>query len=223
MTTSGSTTTGSNQFKSSPWWEIVIVIVAYLGISITLPELKQILAIPLILYMIIESWLRHRTWAENGFSFRTIPSGLRQTFMWFLLVVFGTQALFIFGGYFFLPDLFAHIIGRVPMDIGSLNASLFISIAIATFLEELNFRALFQNRLSAFVSPAVAIGLVSLVFAIGHYSPGPALIVFIDLLSVFVDSLIYGIIFQRSKNVFVSWIPHYLADIFSIVVLILIK
>ncbi len=223
MTTSGSTTTKSNQFKSGPWWEIVIVIVAYLGISITFPELKQILALPLMLYMIIESWLRHRTWAENGFSIRTIPSGLRQTFWWFLLVAFGTQALFIFGGYFFLPDLFAHLIARVPMDISSLNASLFISIAIATFLEELIFRALFQNRLSVFVSPAMAIGLVSLVFAIGHYSPGPVLIVFIDLLSVFVDSLIFGIIFQRSRNVFVSWIPHFLADMFSIVVLILIK
>jgi len=223
MTASESATTESNKSKSGPWWEIVFVIVVYLGISLTFPELKQILALPLIVYMIIESWLRHRSWAENGFNIRSILSGLRQTFVWFLLVAFGTQALFIFGGYFFLPDLFVHLIGRVPMDISSLNVSLFISIAIATFLEELIFRALFQNRLSAYVSPAVAIGLVSLVFAFEHYSPGPALIVFVDLLSVFVDSLIYGIIFQRSRNVFVSWIPHYLADIFSIVVLILIK
>ena len=217
------TSTESNQSKSGPWWEIVVVIVIYLGLSLAFPGLKQVLAFPLILYMIIESLLRHRTWAENGFSIRTIPSGLRQTFMWFLLVVFGTQAIFILAGYFFLPEVLAHLISRVPMDISSLSASLFISIGIATFLEELLFRALFQNRLSAFVSPAIAIGLVSLVFALGHYSAGPALVVFVDLLSVFVDSLIFGIIFQRSRNVFVSWIPHYLADMFSIVALILIR
>ncbi len=223
MTTSGSATTESSQSKSGPWWEIAIVVAVYTGISLTFPQLRQILAIPLIVYMIVESRLRRRTWAENGFSIRSIPSGLRQTFLWLLLVAFGTQALFIFGGYFFLPEFFAHVIARVPIDIGSLNANLFISLAVATFLEELLFRALFQNRLGAFVSPAVAIGLVSLVFALGHYSSGPALIVFVDLLSVFVDSLIYGIIFQRSRNVFVSWVPHYLADIFSIVVLLLIK
>jgi membrane protease YdiL (CAAX protease family) len=223
MTASGTTSTNSNQSKSGPWWEIVIVMIVYLGIGITFPGLKQLLAIPLILYMVIESWLRHRTWAENGFSLRTIPSGLRKTFIWFLLVAFFTQALFIFGGYFFLPDLFTHLVERVPMDISSLNASLFISIAIATFLEELLFRALFQNRLSAFVSPAKAIFLVSLVFGIAHFSPGTALIVFVDVISVFVDSLIYGIIYERSRNVFVSWIPHYIADIFSIIVLILIK
>jgi len=223
MNSSRSATTISNQSKSGPWWEIVVVIIVYLGLSIAFPGLKQVLALPLILYMIIESRLRHRTWAENGFSIRSIPSGLHQTFFWFLLVAFGTQAIFILGGYFFLPEVFTHLTSRVPMDISSLNASLFISIGIATFLEELLFRALFQNRLSAFVSPAIAIGLASLVFTLGHYSPGPALVVFVDLLSVFVDSLIYGIIFQRSSNVFVSWIPHYLADIFSIVVLILIK
>jgi membrane protease YdiL (CAAX protease family) len=223
MSASSSVKVESRPSKPAPWWEIVAVIVLYLGISILVPGLKQILALPLIIYMVIESWLRHRTWADNGFSIHSILGGFRKTFGWFLLVAFGTQAFFVFGEYFFLPDVFAHLAARVPWDMSSLTASLIINIAIATFLEELLFRALFQNRLSAFVSPAMAIGLVSLVFAIGHFSPGPALVVFVDLLSVFVDSLIFGIIFQRSRNVFVAWIPHFLADIFAIILLLLIK
>jgi hypothetical protein len=44
-----------------------------------------------------------------------------------------------------------------------------------------------------------------------HFSIGPALIVIFDLLSVFIDSTFFGIIFQRSHNVFVAWIAHFLA------------
>ncbi len=84
--------------------------------------------------MVIESWLRHRTWADNGFSIHGILGGFRKTFGWFLLVAFGTQTLFIFGEYFFLPDVFEHLAERVPLDISSLTASLLISLAIATFL-----------------------------------------------------------------------------------------
>ena len=176
MSASPSVKVDSRPSNPAPWWEIVIVIALYLSISIFIPGLKQILALPLIAYMVIESWLRHRTWADNGFSIRSIFDGFRKTFGWFLLVAFGTQALFFFGVYFFLPDVFVHLAGRVPWDMSSLTASLFISIAIATFLEELLFRALFQNRLSTFVSPAAAIGLVSFVFALEHFSPGPALV-----------------------------------------------
>ena len=48
------------------------------------------------------------------------------------------------------------------------------------------------------------------------------MIVFIDLASVFVDSMIYGVIFLRSRNVFVSWIAHFLADIVGLALLLLL-
>jgi uncharacterized protein len=223
MSASASITPGTRAVKSSPWWEIALVIALYLVLTLLAPGLKQILALPILLYMIIESWLRHRSWAENGFGIRSILPGFRQTIGWGLLVAFGTQALFILGEKVFLPEVFAHILGRVPYDVSALNAALFIPLAIATFLEELLFRALFQNRLSAFVSPAAAIGIVSVVFAFAHFSPGSGIVVFFDLLSIFVDSLIFGIIFQRSKNVFVAWVPHYIADVFALILILMVK
>jgi len=217
------TTLNIPRSQAAPWWEIVLVMAIYLTLAQLFPGMREILAIPLVLYMVVESILRHRTRAENGFGFRNILSGLRQNIGWVLLASIASQALTILGEKYLLPDIFTHIFGRVPYDISSLTVSLFVSIAIATFLEELLFRALFQNRLSAFVSPAVAVGIVSLVFAFAHFSPGPALIVFFDLLGVFTDSIIFGIIFQRSKNVFVAWIPHFLADIFAIILLIWVR
>jgi membrane protease YdiL (CAAX protease family) len=209
--------------KSTPWLELAIVIVLYIGIHLLIPNLSQILVIALVVYMIVESKLRHRTRADFGINYRGIPSGVRNNLGWILLVTFGTQMLFIFGEKFFLPEAFVHLIARVPLDISKLSMGLIVSIALATFLEEVLFRAFFQTRIRGFVKPAVAIGLTSLIFALAHFSPGPALIVFVDLLSVFVDSVIFGIVFERSKNVFVSWIPHFLADIFAILLLILIK
>jgi uncharacterized protein len=223
MSSSTSAVSTSQSVKPAPWWEVILIMLVYLGIGVIMPALKQIITIPLILYMLLESWLRHRSWSENGFSFRDIAAGFRQTFGWFLLVVIGTQALSTFGVYFLLPAVSDHILARIPYDVSSLSVGLFIFLGIATFLEELIFRALFQNRLSASFSPSVSILIVSLFFALAHFEKGPALIVFVDLFSEFVDSLIFGVIFQRSKNVFVSWIPHFFADIVGLFMILALK
>ncbi len=56
-----------------------------------------------------------------------------------------------------------------------------------------------------------------------HFAAGPTLIVIIDLFSVFIDSIIFGIIFQRSHNVLVAWIAHFLGDIVGLIFLIMIR
>lgn len=223
MSTSASVTPESHPTKPAPWWEIVIIMALYLIIGFIIPSLKQILAVPLIVYMIIEGLLRHHTLADFGFSLRSIPSGLLKTLGWILLVGIGTQALYAIGAKLFLPEVFSHLIARIPMNISAISVGLLITLAIATFLEEVIFRALFQNRLNMFLNITLAIVVTSLVFAVAHFSAGPAIVVIFDLVGVFIDSVIYGIIFQRSRNVFVSWIAHYLADIVGIILIMLLK
>jgi uncharacterized protein len=201
--------------KEAPWWEIAIIIALYLAIHFSFHRLDQIYILLVIIYLIVEDFLRHRTWADNGFGLRNILPGLKKTWGWCFLVAFGTQALFLFGGRFFLPEVFEYIIKRTPIDLTSLKPALFIAMAIATFEEEFLFRAVFQNRLSKWIAPAIAIGIVSCIFALAHFSSGSALVVGVHVISVFIDSVIFGIIFERSKNVFVAWIPHYVADIFA--------
>jgi membrane protease YdiL (CAAX protease family) len=223
MSTSASVTPESHPTKTAPWWEIVIIIALYLIIGFIIPSLKQILAVPLIAYMIVEGLLRHHTWADFGFNLRSIPSGLFKTLGWILLVGIGTQALYAIGAKLFLPEVFTHLIARIPINISAISVSLLITLAIATFLEEVIFRGLFQNRLNMLLNPTVAIVVTSLVFAVAHFSAGPAIVVIFDLVGVFIDSVIYGIIFQHSRNVFVSWIAHYLADIVGIILIMLLK
>ena len=209
--------------KQAPWWEILLVMVLSLGITLVAPGLKLIGILIPVVYLIAERHLRGRTWAEIGFNLRSIPAGLWNNIAWILLVGLGFQALFAFGSYFFLPEYAGHIIARVPLDIATLGVSLFIALGISTLGEEIIYRALFQDRITAFLPPTAAILLSSLVFALMHFSPGSALIVSLDLMSVFIDSTIFGIIFLRSHNVFVAWIAHFLADIVGIVFLLMIR
>lgn len=49
-----------------------------------------------------------------------------------------------------------------------------------------------------------------------HYSPGPLGVVVADLGLIVIDSILYGAIFARSKNIFVSWMAHALVDIVGV-------
>ena len=209
--------------KAAPWWEILVVMFFSLGVTLAFPGLKIIGILIPVGYLIVERYLRGRTWTEIGFNPRSFPTGLRNNLGWVLLVGLGTQALAVFSSLFFCPTYFNHLLARIPFDIGTLSIGIFIALGISTLGEEIIYRALFQDRIAAFLPPAAAILLSSLVFALMHFSTGPALIVSFDLLSVFIDSTIFGIIFQRTHNVFVAWIAHFLADVTGIFILLLIK
>jgi membrane protease YdiL (CAAX protease family) len=55
-----------------------------------------------------------------------------------------------------------------------------------------------------------------------HWAPGKAVVVFTDLAFIAIDGVIYGAIFARSKNVFVSWLAHFTADVVGIVLMIVL-
>ena len=94
-------------------------------------------------------------------------------------------------------------------------------LAFSLLAEELTFRSLIQGRLTPFIGKTYAILLASLLFGIAHFSPGAFLIVFLDVASIFIDSILYGIIYARSHNLIVTWCAHLLGDILGMLFLIL--
>lgn len=92
------------------------------------------------------------------------------------MVGVGTQAFSIFGAYFFLPEHSAHVLARLPFSVNANSITVIGTLLISTLFDEIIYRGLFQNRISAFLSIPAAIGLTSIVFALMHYVPGPALI-----------------------------------------------
>src|SRR5665648_385009 len=89
-------------------------------------------------------------------------------------------------------------------------------ILFGTFAEEIVYRGFFQERISWFIKPSYAIVLVSIVFGMMHYSSGYIPIVVYDIGTIF----IVRIIFNRTKNIFASWIGHILVDLVGIVLLL---
>ncbi len=111
--------------KHAPWWEIIIVMALSLGISLLFPALKIFGVLIPIGYLVVEGHVRRRTWAEIGFSFRTIPASLKKNIGWILLVSVVIQAVAAFGATFFLPAYAQHIVARLPFDLSTLRDRVF--------------------------------------------------------------------------------------------------
>ncbi len=205
---------------TAPYWEILLVMGLSLALALISPALKLPAILLPIVYMIVEGRLRRRAWAEQGFNLRAVPAGLKATWGLVLLVGLGTQVLAVLSGRFLVPGYMEHVISRLPLNLNAAWPGLVISLGISTLGEEVLYRALFQKRLSEFLSLPAAIGLSSLVFALMHYSAGPLGVVVVDLALIVVDSIIYGLIYARSNNVFVSWIAHFLADVVGLALLV---
>jgi uncharacterized protein len=213
-------TSVSETQHDSPWWEILLVMAASLAISLLVPSLQIVAILIPVAYLIVERHLRKRTWSESGLNIRAFPQDLLHNIGWVLLVGVGTQALSVFGSYWLLPGYSAHVMARLPFDARAFDSKVLNTLLVITLGEEIIYRALFQKRLSAFLPVPAAIALSSIVFAMMHYVPGPAAIVVTDLGLIVVDSVIYGVIFARSNNVWVAWAAHFLADVCGMVFLL---
>jgi membrane protease YdiL (CAAX protease family) len=201
---------------------IEYLVVATVLIATSFTPYKLVGMLVTIAYLIIERFLRKRESEEIGFNIKGLPLALRENWLFILLVVFVTPLITIVIGKLFLPEYFTHVLDRVTpyVKIDSMD-KLLGQLLVLAFGEEIAFRAFLQGRLSLFIDPRWAIILSSLVFAAFHFTAGVMLVVIMDLLSVFVDSLLFGIIFKRSNNVFASTIAHFLGNSFGMFVLIL--
>jgi membrane protease YdiL (CAAX protease family) len=171
-----------------------------------------------IIYLFAEKVARHRLWRELGITRHGFVIDCVANWRLFLVVVIALQLIPVTLYYLFLPDALSHTSGRVP-EFNNLGI-LIPPILVLTLREELVFRGLFQERFSWFIGQLPAIVGVSVLFALSHLSSGVPVIVGIDVGFVFLDSVVYGLIFSRSRNVFVAWAAHAAADIVGLALLL---
>jgi membrane protease YdiL (CAAX protease family) len=204
---------------------ILIETISIIGLTIVLSFVfKQIAglfsSIIAIVYILIERRKRGRTWSDIGFKFKSIMTDVKNNLHWIIAVGVIAQFIVITIAKYFVPGFFEHVKARIPLMNISQIVPLLIMILIGTLAEEIVYRGFFQERISWFIKPSYAIVLLSIVFGMMHYSSGYIPIVVYDIGTVFIDSIIYGIIFNRTKNIFASWIGHLLADLVGVVLLL---
>ena len=77
-------------------------------------------------------------------------------------------------------------------------------------LFQITFRCIAQEKLSWFLSILLAIIKASCFFALMHIATASLAIIIFDLFTIFLDSILYGIIFARTKK-HTSWSAHLLS------------
>lgn len=200
---------------------ILVVTVTLAVLANLIPKLASPLGVsslvlPLV-YLLVERRVRHRSWAELGIRWHGFAANLRSNWRLFVLVVVVLQIVPVGLAHTFWPDTLSHISGRLPA-FGNLPVLIPLILVLA-LREELVFRGLFQERIGWFFGQVTAIAGVSALFALTHISTGAATIVAVDLLFVFFDSVVYGLIFSRSRNVVVAWTAHAGADLVGLALL----
>jgi uncharacterized protein len=175
-----------------------------------------------ILYLFIENKRDKGKMEDIGFIPKNILSDIKK-YWWLILIPAVSGIVAISLSILFLPDFYLHVIERTkPMLSFDKLLLLIPQLLILAFGEEIAFRAFFQTKICNITKPIWAIIITSLFFAIGHFSSGSISLVFYDLIFIFIDSVVYGIIYQKTKNVYTCTISHFLANFIGIFILLLI-
>ena len=190
--------------------------------SLLWPGFKAVSVFLPIAYLLVEHRLRSRPWAELGFDVRGIRSSLAANWFLILLVAIVSPVGTVLLAKAFWPAFLTHIESRIPLFDTTQPAALFGMLLFATLGEEMTYRSLFQERLSWFVKTPIAIVVVSLIFGLMHWSEGDLTVTIVDVALVALDSIIFGLIFSRGRNLYVAWLTHLLADVVSVALLILV-
>ena len=116
----------------------------------------------------------------------------------------------------FLPEANEHVNERISFLDTSKMIQTILILAVSTLGEEIAWRAFFQNKATKYIKFIPALIISSILFAFGHYSAGSTIVVVYDLLFVFIDSSLFGLVFKETDNAWCSWIPHFLADVLAL-------
>jgi membrane protease YdiL (CAAX protease family) len=209
-----------NEHPKRILWETIIVLLISTVPFIFFPSVKAIGVFIPVLYVLVEHRVRKRSWSDFGIRPKRFFQDLRSQFFWVILVAVVIQVGVVFAANWFFPEFLAHITARLPFVIGGSWIPIVVSLFFATFVEEFVYRGLFQQRFGWFMPTSLAILLVSLIFSLLHIASGIWFVILIDVLLIFVDSIIYGLIFARSKNLLVAWVAHFLADVVALVLMV---
>lgn len=149
--------------------------------------------------------------SESGLSFKRFSSDLKKPgvipLILFMIVLSPAELLLnkaVFGGAYI-----DHVLGRINVPgLDQLPLLLFSQI-VSVLGEEIEFRAFFVGKgMKQFSFWPVAIA-GAVLFAAAHYAAGSAGIVAWDLGSIFIDAILFAILYRKTGNCLVSFIPHF--------------
>ena len=158
--------------------------------------------------------------SQSGLRFNTIVADLKKpgVIIWLLLPGVSGIVTLVAGNLIFSGAFVNHVMGRTASVLSYDKAALLtVQVIIAAFGEEIAYRGfllgkgmkLFPFWLCALVS--------SVVFAAGHIAEGNIGLVAYDVTTIFIDSLIFSVIYHKSGNCVISTFSHILGNTVALV------
>lgn len=158
--------------------------------------------------------------SESGLRFDTIVADFKKpgVIIWMLLPSVSGIATLVVGNLIFSGEFVAHVMGRTS-SILSFNKTVLLTgqVIIAAFGEEIAYRGFFFGKSLKLFPVWICAMVSSAAFAAGHIATGNTGIVVYDIAAVFIDSLIFSVIYQKSGNCVISTFSHILGNAVSIV------
>ena len=213
--------TGNNK-KSAVLTLIGIVIMILLTVTKVVPSSKiagYSMFVGIAFFFITEAAGKTRG-CESGLRFNTIAADLKKpgVMLWMLLPGVSGIATLVAGNLIFSGEFVAHVMGRTGSILSFDKIVLLIGqVIIAAFGEEIAFRGFFFGKSSKLFPVWVCAVVSSAVFAAGHIAAGNTGMVAYDVATIFIDSLIFSVIYHQSGNCVISTFSHILANAISLI------
>ena len=150
--------------------------------------------------------------SESGLSFKRFFSDLKKpgVIPLILLMLLLTPAEMLLSKAVFGSAYIDHVLGRIDVP-GLDQLPMLVFSQIVTVLgEEIEFRAFFVGK-GMKQLPFWSVAIVgAVIFAAAHYAAGPAGIVAQDLGGIFIDAILFAILYRKTGNCLISFVPHFL-------------
>ncbi|HCJ57999.1 MAG TPA: hypothetical protein DHV55_12055 [Clostridiaceae bacterium] len=175
-----------------------------------------------VVFFFVTKFIEKQPFRDSGLDMEQIGANFKDRKIWFWVALpLIMDAVSILISKLFLPEYIDHVVSRTGIFVSFDKSILLVfQLAFLALGEEIAWRAFFQKQLSKALPMMPVLLISSVLFALGHLREGNALIVAYDIFFVFINSILYGIIFYKSNNAWVSGISHFIANLFSVIVLI---
>ena len=150
--------------------------------------------------------------SESGLSFKRFFSDLKKpgVIPLILLMLVLSPAEMLLSKAVFGRAYIDHVLGRINVPSLEQLPLLLFSQIVSVLGEEIEFRAFFVGKgMKRFPFWPVAVA-GAVLFAAVHYAAGPAGIVAWDLGGIFIDAILFAVLYRRTGNCLISFIPHFL-------------
>ena len=152
--------------------------------------------------------------SESGLSFKRFFSDLKKpgVIPLILFMILLSPAEMLLSKAVFGRAYIDHVLGRINVPGLDQLPLLLFSQTVSVLGEEIEYRAFFVGKGMKRFSfwPAAIVG--AMLFAAAHYSAGAAGIVAWDLGVIFIDAILFAILYRKTGNCLISFIPHFVSN-----------